>query len=838
MTAQIFDPAGNQSDEAHDSATMDLQPVGAPLIVFVDDSSGNGEINNDEVSGKPELTVDIILPQDVEVGDNVIVVVDGVESTIPVTQQIVDDQKTTIRVPTPDDGETVNVKAKVEDASGEQSPEEEKEITAKTPDLNTGLSVIVEEDRDDDGVLTEAELAGADTVTVEVSLPVGAREGDTAILTVDGSPQSMTLSSSDVQNGVVEFDVPAPAPNQTIDFSTEIHDNSGNSSDPVGDTVRMDVVPVAGAPSVRFVDDVNGDGYLNADEASGLSELSLDITLPSDLSNGDVLVHQVDGGAEISTPLTQADIDTGTVSVTTPIPTNGDSVNITAHVEQSGVAGPSDEASIVVDTSDLSSGLAVTIVDDSNDDGVLAESEAQSNLTIRVALPVTAMNGDTLILSDNNGAPRIVILDDTQIAAGEVLIEYPVPVDGSVFEVTAMLSDVAGNSSPEVSDSVEVDTSGLSAPQIRIVDDNDPNDGTLNETELNGKNDITVEVSLPIGTEVGDTLVYQIDGGPEQTRAITPGEIDAGVAVVELPVPSDGDTVEFEASITDSAGNPGEKNNLDVAVDTSDLNTGLSLSILEDANNDGVISVQEQNGAIDIRVDLPVDAQPGDSLRVEASANTPTLITLTAENIADGYVDLALNSVSQGNNFVVSARLSDAAGNVSAPVSTSAHVEGQTQAKPGIRIVEDANGDGKIVASEIQGQVDVEVTLPAGTQAGDTVVLEASNGEEFSQPVSQADLDQGSINFEVSPVADGESLSLDAYIEDANGNAGEAASDTVEFATSASMVPVITGVIDDVDPVSGTLTSGETSNDKLPVLEGVGGKRRYHKYFSGRNAHW
>ncbi|NIB22146.1 retention module-containing protein, partial [Pseudoteredinibacter isoporae] len=822
VTAQIFDAAGNQSDEVRDSATMDLQPMGAPLVVFVDDSSGNGEVNNDEVAGKTELTVDIILPSDVEPGDKVIVDVNGVETEVPLTQQMVDDKKITVMVPTPDDGETVTVKAKVEDAAGEQGPEGENEVTAKTPDLNTGLSVSVVEDSDDDGVLTQAELGGASIITADVQLPPDASEGDTLVLEVNGNPRTITLTNNDIQNGSVAVEVPAPAPNQTVEFSAEIHDDAGNSSDPVSDSVNMESVTVAGAPSIKFIDDSDGDGYLNEDEANGLSDLSVEFTLPSGLSAGDELVHQVDGGTEVRTTLTQADIDAGLVSVSIPVPQDGQTLEVAAYVEQSGVAGPSTEASISVDTSDLSNGLDVTIVEDSNNDGRLSASEAQGSLSVRVELPADAEAGDTLVLNDNNGAPRVVTVSDAQIAAGEVLVDYPMPAEGTLFEVTAKLNDAAGNTSLEVNDSVEVDTNGLSAPQIRIVDDNAPDDGVLNDAELSGKSDITVEVTLPIGVEVGDTLVYQVDGGPEQSQVITQDQIDAGLVEVSLPVPPDGSTLELEASVTDSAGNPGEKSNLEVTTDTSDLNTNLSLTILEDTNNNGVISIQEQNGAIDVRVNLPLGAQAGDSLRVEAAANTPTLVTLTAEHIADGYVDLALNSVSQGNDFVVSASVSDAAGNVSDPVTATALVEGQTQAKPSIRIVEDADGDGKITLNEIQGQVDVEVTLPATVRVGDSVVLKASNGEEFSEVVSQADLDRGSITFEVSPVADGETLSLESYIEDANGSAGESANESVEFATSASAAPVVTGIVDDVEPVAGTLQSGETSNDSRPVLEGLG----------------
>ncbi|MCV6623527.1 MAG: retention module-containing protein, partial [Cellvibrionaceae bacterium] len=821
VEAQIFDAAGNVSEQASDSATMNLQPMRSPAIVFVDDSSGDGEVNKEEVGSKTELTVDIVLPAGVEPGDKLIVVVDGTEREIPITQQIIDDKKVSIKVPTPGDGEKVNVKAKVEDPTGESGPESEKEVEMKVPELSSGLSVSILEDSDDDGELSAAELNGASEITVEVTLPSGAKEGDTLVLEVNNVPQTITITDAHVQSGTIEVLTAAPSANQTVQVKAEVFDADGNSSEPATDSVTMAANTVSGAPSVNFTDDTDGNGFLNAMEAAGLANLSIQFDLPTGLNDGDKLVYQLNGGAPITLNISQADIDAGFITTTSLVPQSGTTVSISSHVEQAGVAGPAGQGELVIDTSDLSA-LSIEIIEDANNDGFINTAERQGALDVKIDLPADAAVGDRLVLISNSGAPRAYTLTAEQLAAGELTVSYDMPADGETFEIKATLTDAAGNTSGEVSDSAQIDISGLDAPIITFVDDNNPGDGLLNTGELAGKTSVTVEISLPVGAQVDDVLVYSVDGGPEQTIVIDQSHIDAGLVAINLPAPQDGSTIDVSASVRDKAGNEGEQGEASVTVDLSDLNTGLSVSILEDADNNGVISIAEQDGAIDVRIELPVGAQVGDSLRVEAAANTPTLITITADHLSNGYVDISLNSVSQGNDFVVSASISDAAGNSSDPVSASALVEGKAQVKPGIRVVEDANNDGKIVAKELNGDVDVEVTLPATVQLGDNVVLKTNTGQELSQVITQADIDRGSITFQVNPVADGETLSLESYIENSDGEAGESAIESVDFVTSSSSVPLITSIFDDVAPIVGKMASGAVSNDPKPQLQGLG----------------
>nr|WP_131798055.1 BapA/Bap/LapF family large adhesin [Enterobacter roggenkampii] len=72
------------------------------------------------------------------------------------------------------------------------------------------------------------------------------------------------------------------------------------------------------------------------------------------------------------------------------------------------------------------------------------------------------------------------------------------------------------------------------------------------------------------------------------------------------------------------------------------------------------------------------------------------------------------------------------------------------------------------------------------------------------------------------PLGDG-SYALRAYATDAAGNAS-ANSSVFAFTvdTAAPGVPVVTSVVDDIGPVTGTLTSGNSTNDARPTFSGTG----------------
>ncbi|EGA70951.1 hypothetical protein VISI1226_05366, partial [Vibrio sinaloensis DSM 21326] len=87
----------------------------------------------------------------------------------------------------------------------------------------------------------------------------------------------------------------------------------------------------------------------------------------------------------------------------------------------------------------------------------------------------------------------------------------------------------------------------------------------------------------------------------------------------------------------------------------------------------------------------------------------------------DNGVTYQYDRPADGGSITVTATIVDQAGNESAPGSDSA-VMGDTTATPAptVVITEDINDDGTISNTEISGQVDVLVTVPAQAEVGDT----------------------------------------------------------------------------------------------------------------------
>nr|WP_307772464.1 choice-of-anchor K domain-containing protein [Aeromonas veronii] len=128
-----------------------------------------------------------------------------------------------------------------------------------------------------------------------------------------------------------------------------------------------------------------------------------------------------------------------------------------------------------------------------------------------------------------------------------------------------------------------------------------------------------------------------------------------------------------------------------------------------------------------------------------------------------------------------------------------------------------AGGDDVYNKAEIgsDNSVTAKVTLTAGTQVGDLLVVKDSAGNVLlSRPVTQLDLDNG-VNVEV-PVAAGQSsVKVTAQVTDIAGNPSGIAEDTAKVDNVAAPVPTVT-IVDDTNNDQ-LLSKGEIGNDQVQV---------------------
>ena len=135
-------------------------------------------------------------------------------------------------------------------------------------------------------------------------------------------------------------------------------------------------------------------------------------------------------------------------------------------------------------------------------------------------------------------------------------------------EVVANTTDPSGNESEKGKAIAGDSTAPTYKPEISFIDDNDGN-GTLNKAEIGNDGKTEAKITVPSNAEVGDSIVYTVNGGEEKTEKITQEIKDNGFKV-EVPV-TDGQTATVTAKVVDPAGNAGDKSEASIDVDLTTL---------------------------------------------------------------------------------------------------------------------------------------------------------------------------------------------------------------------------------------------------------------------------
>jgi hypothetical protein len=230
----------------------------------------------------------------------------------------------------------------------------------------------------------------------------------------------------------------APADGSTLNVSATLTDGVGNTSAPATDSATIDTS--VGIPTVTITEDTDNDGIINSSELSGAADVS--VTLPADAVAGDTITV-TDGSTTTPIVLTAGDITAGSVTTSFTAPADGSTLNVSATLTDAvgNVSTPATD-SAAIDTSAATP--TVTITEDANNDGVISSSELSGAANVSVSLPATAVAGDTITVTDGTTSTPIV-LTAGDITAGSVTTSFTAPADGSTLNVSATLTDGAGN---------------------------------------------------------------------------------------------------------------------------------------------------------------------------------------------------------------------------------------------------------------------------------------------------------------------------------------------------------------------------------------------------------
>ena len=327
--------------------------------------------------------------------------------------------------------------------------------------------------------------------------------------------------------------------------------NDGNDGDNGDNGANANIIP--GAPTVKFINDINGNHTLSRVEHGNDTDINTSkvlITVPNDgtVIAGDILKVTVTypNGNETTTNITITPaIITNGYPIDAPVePGKNSKVEASVTNFQGNTGGSSEDH-----VTPTKSSVSVEFTEDRNNDKFLTYTENnndskqnESPVLIKVS---DVIPGDklhiTLTKPDGTTENREVAIDQNIINNGYKITDMPV-AEGKVSKVDAYVTD-STNSSTWKSDVATDDVTPDVRPTLTFTEDHD-NDGGIDDWE-NSKDgnfrSTTVEVTLPKDVVAGDKVVitYTDPLTKHDTTKIVPltqADVDNHKVNTSLPV--------------------------------------------------------------------------------------------------------------------------------------------------------------------------------------------------------------------------------------------------------------------------------------------------------------
>ncbi|WP_158601380.1 retention module-containing protein [Marinomonas rhizomae] len=403
---------------------------------------------------------------------------------------------------------------------------------------------------------------------------------------------------------------------------------------------------------VSISEDVNSDGYINANELSG--DINVRVDLPDGVMVGQSIIVS-DGDNSYSISVTSAVLSNGFVSQSFSAPDQGSTFSVTATLsDRYDNKSPETTVSAVVDTEVQSP--AIDIAGDVNDNGIYSAAELGSDgtVTATISIPSDAVPGDKVTYKVGDNASVVVVLTTESIESG---IQVEIAPDTTI---TATITDSAGNTSVEAeAESLSADIS-IATPSIRFESTGD--DDVYNADELGDDGTITATISVA-GSEVGDTLTYSVNGGGDVVVSVTQAIIDSGYVFEVSP------GAEVTAILSDAAGN----SSIEVSETAADADTSVEPPVITSVTDDSISSDYSKvtlhgTGEVGAVITLWVIANSTTDGNDTQTGSYEELTSVTTTVSSDGTWTLDVSDLSGSpvnDNEFFKVTQTDAAGNVS-----------------------------------------------------------------------------------------------------------------------------------------------------------------------------
>ena len=632
VTAEIVDSDGS-IQHAQGSSSVTIAGINDMAVRFIEDEDGNVSLTRDESmkdGNLKETTIAVKVPNNVIAGDIVTINIDNGDSpkTYKVTGRdqsgkiTLEDSSTHASITASDKneieikgvhitaGKPINVTAETTDASGGKKAEAQNHNILEK--LHDDMKITFEEDANKDGLLSSTE-ANSDhsetTTTATIKLPSNFVDGDKLIINSktgnNNSPDEIYTIHKD-SNGVV----------------TVTNDNGGASLTVNGDAVKYPLANLQNGEETIITAKVTG-------AAGDVSETKSNIILDTGAGAGTGFRLFIDEDSDRNEVLSRdeamSDHALNKTSATLQIPTtvsSGDVITITA-------TGKNPETYTVV----------------SND-------------------------GTSVVIRDADG-DIVPLTSDNKLTISDVHIDkdHPAKVEATINGVTKTAE-------------AKLETFDATNLKVEFKEDDASRDGKIDRDEsvsVDGVKETTISVQVPYNVITGDKVQVLItEPKPDGTTATRPvnytvsktpnGDIslidDNGVSktlenntiriggVAMLP----GKETSATATITNAAGDMSATSTEAKAQLAPLSEAGLSVSIADDKNDDGVISRDESgSNTSKVNVSIPGSVIVGDKIDVAITNPDSTNVTKNYEVVGkDANGNITLKDLDDNSQLTLS----------------------------------------------------------------------------------------------------------------------------------------------------------------------------------------
>jgi len=650
-----------------------------------------------------------------------------------------------------------------------------KSVDNTAPD---SLTIVVTDDvAPDTGVIVSVGGTSTTRTALSATYPVtddntptisGVTEAGATVTIKDGATVLGTVTAD--ANGDYTFTPATPLSEGTHSIVVTATDAAGN---PITETTGYFIIDTT-APnyiSMSITDDVapivgeianNGVTDDTMPTFSGKTEAGATVTI----TDGTTVLGTVtaDGNGEYSfTP-------------TTPLSEGAHSVSATA-ADAVGNTSTSTTTTFTVDTTAPTATASIGAI---NTDTGTPDDFITNDTTLIISGTNTALGANEKVQISLDGGSTW--LDATQSDATNW------SYDNSANAMTAgnhtlqsRVIDEAGNAGSVHSQIITIDTTAPTSLSVNLTDDEDPIQGLITAGSVT--NDTTPVISGL--TEAGAAVTAKDDAG--NTLGTATADANGNYTIIPTTPLSEGQHF-VSVTATDTAGNPFTVSSGVFTVDT----TAPAAPLLDPTDGSIVVGT----------------AEPGSTIIITDGAGNPIGTTTANQNGNFSFTPTAPIA----DQTVIEATATDAAGNESQPGTTT--VDATIVDAP--IIMDDVapvlwqvlNGDTtNDDLPEISGSVG---SVPAGV-----LVTIYDNGTEIGTTTSNND---GSWSFTpTTPFADGSDHSI-TYTK--NGSTANH-SPAVDFTVDTTAPTITMNLTDDVDPITGDISEGSTTNDTRPAINGT-----------------